>query len=148
MGPDVAVAEAEPGRLHAVGGKLGAGVPGLVRSAPSALPVDPAAEGIHDAVEVGTDAQAVQGDVVTGIDHGGDLSGGVGGTYTPQEPSTADATREHRQPHVVEATRSAIPSGMRPAAAVLTGCVCGGRRSPRSPGPLGRLAGSGPATSR
>ena len=73
VGGDVAVAEAEPRRVGAVGGQLVAHRPGLARPAPAALGVDAAAEGVHAGVEVGADAQAVQPDVVADVDHGGDL---------------------------------------------------------------------------
>ncbi len=73
VGGEVPVAEAEPGRLHAVRRQLLLGVPGLVRAAPAALGVDAAAEGVHHGVQVGTDLQPVQPDVVGGVGHHGDL---------------------------------------------------------------------------
>ena len=70
---DVPVAEAEPGRLGAVGRELLLDRPGLAGAAPAALRVGAAAQGVHDAVEVGADPQPVQGHVVADVDHGGDV---------------------------------------------------------------------------
>ncbi len=71
MRGQVAVAEAEPIRLHAVGGEFLLGVPGFVAVAPAAFGVDAAAEGVHAGVEVGADAHAVHPGVVADVDDRG-----------------------------------------------------------------------------
>ena len=71
VGGQVAVAEAEPVRLHAVGGEFLLGVPGFVAMAPAALGVDAAAEGVHAGVEVRADPHAVHPCVVADVDDRG-----------------------------------------------------------------------------
>ena len=68
---EVAVTEAEPVRLHAVGGEFLFGVPGFVAMAPPALGVDAAAQGVHDRVEVRADPHAIHPRVVADVDDGG-----------------------------------------------------------------------------
>src|SRR5436309_1214510 len=63
----------------------------------SASRVRPAAQGVHDAVQVGTDPQAVQGHVVADVDDRGDL--GAGGPYPGQEARPADAPRQYDDSH-------------------------------------------------
>jgi hypothetical protein len=70
VGREVAVAESEPGRLDAVRLELLLGPPGLVPPSPPAVGVDPAAEGVHDRVEVGAHLEPVEPQVVGGVgDH-------------------------------------------------------------------------------
>ena len=71
MGGQVAVAEPEPIRLHAVGGEFLLGVPGFVAVAPAAFGVDAAAEGVHAGVEVRADAHAEHPRVVADVDDRG-----------------------------------------------------------------------------
>ena len=73
VGRDVEVAQPEPRRLGAVGRQLVLDAPGLVLASPAALVVRPVAQRVHDAVQVGADAQAVQRDVVAGVDDRGEL---------------------------------------------------------------------------
>jgi hypothetical protein len=73
---DVAVTEAEPGRLHGVRRELGLRAPRLVAPAPSAFGVDPVAEGVHHGVEVGTHLEPVHPQVVGSVGDDGHL--GVG----------------------------------------------------------------------
>ena len=71
MGGQIAVAEAEPIRLHAVGGEFLLGVPGFVAMTPAALGVDAAAQGVHAGVEVRADPHAVHPGVVADVDDRG-----------------------------------------------------------------------------
>ena len=73
VGGDVAVAEAEPGRLDAVRRQLLLDAPGLVAPAPAALGVDAVAEGVHHGVEVGADLEPVDPQVVGGVGDDRDL---------------------------------------------------------------------------
>ena len=68
MRGQVTVAEAEPIRLHTVGGEFLLGMPGFVAMAPAAFGVDAAAKGVHAGVEVGADANAVHPGVVADVD--------------------------------------------------------------------------------
>ena len=67
VGAEVEVAEGEPLRHRAVGRELALDPVALVRPAPALALVDAAAEGVEQGVEVGTDPQAEQADVVTGV---------------------------------------------------------------------------------
>ena len=71
MGGQVAVAEAEPVGLHAVGGEFLLGVPGFVAMAPAALRVDAAAQGVHAGVEIRADPHPVHPRVVADVDDRG-----------------------------------------------------------------------------
>ena len=71
MGGQVAVAKAEPIRLHAVGGEFLFGVPGFVAMTPAAFGVDAAAQGVHAGVEVRADPHAVHPGVVADVDDRG-----------------------------------------------------------------------------
>ena len=64
---EVAVAEPEPGLRFPVRRQLFLGVPGLARPSPPTVGVDAPAERVHDRVEIGTDAQAEEPDVVGGV---------------------------------------------------------------------------------
>ena len=59
--------------LGAVRGQFLLDRPGLAGPAPAPLRVDAAAQGVHHAVQVGADPQAVQGHVVADVDDGGHL---------------------------------------------------------------------------
>jgi hypothetical protein len=78
MGGEIAVAEAEPVRLDAVGGKFLFRVPGLVAMAPSPFGVDTTAEGVHTGVEVRADANPEHPRVIADIDHRCQLVFGIG----------------------------------------------------------------------
>jgi hypothetical protein len=90
VGRDVAVPEAEPGRLDAVRLELRAGAPRLVAAAPPALDVDALAQRVHHGVEVGADLEPVDPPVVGGVGHDGDL--GVGGPA--RDDAGAEAVEE------------------------------------------------------
>ena len=103
VGGDVAVAEAEPRRLHAVRLQLGLRAPRLLAAAPAALDVDPLPEGVHHGVEVGADLQPVDPPVVGGVGHDGDVrvggpaGHGAGAQAVEQaldEPRPTDTSRE------------------------------------------------------
>ena len=99
VGGDVAVPEREPQRIEAVRPKFVEDPVGLVTATPSALEVDPAAEGVHDGVQVGADLQSVQPDVIRGVADHGDLVIREGGPQALQEPGATHAARQHRDPH-------------------------------------------------
>jgi hypothetical protein len=90
VGGDVAVAEAEPRRLHAVRLQLGLRAPRLVAATPPALDVDAVAQGVHDGVEVGADLESVDPPVVGGVGDDGDL--GVRGS--PGHDTRAEPVQE------------------------------------------------------
>ena len=71
VGGEITVAEAEPVRLHAVGGEFLLGVPGFVAMTPAAFGVDAAAQGVHAGVQVRADPHAVHPGVVADVDDGG-----------------------------------------------------------------------------
>ena len=110
VGGQIAVAEAEPVRLHAVGGEFLLGVPGFVAMAPAPLGVDAAAEGVHAGVEVRADPHAVHPRVVADIDDSGQFVirlGPIGAElaepqqvlHTQQEACAADAADQNRDLH-------------------------------------------------
>ncbi len=70
---EVAVAEAEPLGPDAVRRQFLLDREGLPGPAPALLLVDATAEGVHHGVEVGTDFQAEEMDVVAGVPDDGDL---------------------------------------------------------------------------
>ena len=90
--------------------------------------MDAAAEGVHHGVEVGADPQAEQRDVVGGVADDGDLGRvaavgavrRVAGEVVPQaaqEPGSADAAREGRDPHpaILAAAAAGSAGGRRDA---------------------------------
>jgi hypothetical protein len=99
VGGEVAVAEAEPRRIGAVGGQFLLDRPGLGGAAPAALLVDAAAQGVDDRVEIRADAQAVQRDVVAGVDHRRDLPVGCRGASPAQKSSPSHPSREDDDLH-------------------------------------------------
>ena len=102
VGPEVAVAEAEPLRLGPVCRELALDSVGLVRPTPALVLVDATAKGVHDRVEVRADAQPEQRDVVTGVADHGDRGVGQGGravevgAQTTQEACTAHSAGQGR----------------------------------------------------
>jgi hypothetical protein len=98
VGREVAVAQPEPLRAGAVGRQLVPHGEGLVGPTPALALVDAAAEGVHHGVQVGTDPQAEERDVVAGVADDGDLGGPVAGgrgQQPAQEPGPADAPGGH-----------------------------------------------------
>ncbi len=73
MRREIAVAEPEPLGPDPVRGQLLLHGEGLAGPAPPLLLVDAAAEGVHHGVEVGTDLEAEQVDVVTRVPDDGDV---------------------------------------------------------------------------
>ena len=68
MGGQVAVAQAEPIWLNAIGGEFFLRVPGLIAMPPSAFVVDASAQGVHAGIEIRADAHAEHPRVVADID--------------------------------------------------------------------------------
>src|SRR5664280_2470704 len=91
VGSEVAVAESEPGWPHAVRRQLLPDGEGLHRPAPALALLDAAAEGVHHGVEVGTDPQPEQRDVVGGVADHGHLGRRLGGQQPAQEPGASEA---------------------------------------------------------
>ena len=105
VGADVEVAEREPLRDRTVGGELALHAVALVGAAPALALVDAAAERVEERVDVGADAQAEQGDVVTGVRDDGDgrvreSGGGVEVVAkAADEAGAADPAGEGRDVH-------------------------------------------------
>lgn len=72
VGGQIAVAEAEPVGVGAVGGELFLRMPRLVPPPPGAFFVDAAAERIHAGVEIGADPNAMHPGIVADVDDGAD----------------------------------------------------------------------------
>ena len=121
MGGQVAVTEAEPVRLHAVGGEFLFGVPGFVAMSPAAVRVDAAAQGVHAGVEVRADPHAVHPRVVADVDDGGQFvvaRAAIGELAQPQqvlhaqqEAGAADAADQNRDLHTTDTRPSGGQSG-------------------------------------
>ena len=73
MGGQIAITEAEPIRLHAIGGQFLFGMPGFVAVAPAPVGINAAAQGVHAGVQVRADAHAEHPGVITDVDHRGQL---------------------------------------------------------------------------
>ena len=88
-GDEVEVAEGEPLRLGAVRGELGLEAVRLLGPAPPLTLVDTAAQGVEEGVDVGADAQPVEGDVVAGVrdDRDGRVLETGGGVEVVPEPA-------------------------------------------------------------
>ena len=99
VGRDVEIAEAEPGRFGTVVRQLVLDPPALVLASPAAFVIGAAAEGVHHAVEIGTDAQSVQRDVVAGVHDRGQVVVGARGPDSAQELRAADTAGQNRNPH-------------------------------------------------
>src|SRR5262249_42937525 len=88
---------------------------GLIGAAPALLRVDPAAQRVHDGVQVGADVQAEQVDVVAGVADDRDLSIWRSCLQAAQEAGAAHAARENCDAHVESlATGPAGASGEPP----------------------------------
>ena len=96
---DVLVTESEPCGLDSVFGQFLLDREGLAFSAPSALNADAPAEGVHDGVEVGADAQAVNPNVVAGIPDDGDVVVGPCCEDPFEKACSTDAAGQCRDPH-------------------------------------------------
>ena len=79
MGGQIAITEAEPIRLHAIGGQFLFGMPGFVAVSPAPVGINAAAQGVHAGVQVRADAHAEHPGVITDVDHRGQLVLAVGG---------------------------------------------------------------------
>jgi hypothetical protein len=98
VGPEVAVAEAEP-RVAAVALQRGHGVPGLVPQAPAAVGVDGAGHRVHDRVEVGADRQPVHLHVVGHVDHRGHVGRGDDPHQPGEQAGGPDAPAQDGDAH-------------------------------------------------
>src|SRR5712691_12744302 len=110
MRREIAVAQAEPVRPRTVGGQLLLDGERLTGPPPALLLADAAAERVHHCVEVGADMEAEQRDVIARV--ADDRNPGVrcGGPQAAQEPGTADAAREQRDPHDKRVCRISQPN--------------------------------------
>ena len=105
MGAQVAVAEPEPLRLHAVCRELALEQVALVGPAPALLLVDAAAEGVEHGVQIRAHPQPEKGDVVAGVPddgHGavGERGGPVEvGQEAAQESGSAHAAGQGSHTH-------------------------------------------------
>ena len=72
----VEVAEGEPRPAHPVGGELRTHALGLIRTAPSALNIVYASEGIHDRVEIGAHTQTGEPEIIARVGDGRDVETG------------------------------------------------------------------------
>ncbi len=99
MRGEVPVPEPEPLGPDAVGRELLLEVEGLVGPPPPLLLVDAAAERVHHRVEVRTDLQPEEMDVVPGVPDDGDLGIRHGPTQPAQEPSPTNPTGQNHNPH-------------------------------------------------
>ena len=120
MGGQVAVAEPEPVRLHAVGGEFLLGVPGFVAMSPAAFGVDAAAQGVHAGVEVRADPHAVHPGVVADVDDRGrvrvpmaprsELPEPQQMLHAEQEAGAAHAADQNRDLHMTDIRLSGLAS--------------------------------------
>ena len=137
----VAVPEPEPLRTHSVCGELALDVVRLVRAPPALGLVDAAAQRVEDGVEVGTDAQPEEGDVVSGVADDGDvgaleLRGAVDvGEQATQEAGAPDPAGEGGDVHGRESVT--VRSGARRLPAATDGV----RPTSGSPTPSPRRSG-------
>jgi hypothetical protein len=103
VGREVTIAEPEPRRARARRERADIAVslqrvhraPCLPDETPACLGVDRPGERVRDGVEIGADVEAVQHDVVAGVDDRRDLGGGPHLDEPGQEASGADAAGEH-----------------------------------------------------
>src|SRR5699024_11584322 len=95
--------------FHPIGGELFLDREGLVASAPAPFLVDPSAQGVHHSVQIRTDPESEESDVITGVTDDCDgiacaLPFGVRGTDpqsgfgTSQETCSADTTGRYDYP--------------------------------------------------
>src|SRR5438309_412868 len=80
-----------------LGGELAADAEGLCLTPPAALGGDPAAERVHDRVEIRTDAQAEHRDVVAVVSDDRDVMAEL--AQAEQEAGATDPARQHRHAH-------------------------------------------------
>src|SRR4051794_11704092 len=104
MRAKVAVAESEPGEtavtLEGVHRR-----PRLAGETPTRLRVHGPCERVHDGVDVGTDVQPVEDDVVTGVDDGGDV-GRLAHIEQPPEETCRAHPSGQRGDHPTDANAS------------------------------------------
>ena len=116
VGGGVTITEPEPCGFHPIGGELFLDREGLVASAPAPLLVDPSAQGVHHRVQIRTDPEPEESDVITGVTDDCDgiacaLPFGVRGVdpqsgfESPQESCSADTTGRYDYPHASKSGR-------------------------------------------
>ena len=116
MGAEIPVPQPEPGQV--AGAELGQGVhggPRLARQPPTGLGVDGPGQGVGDGVQIRADVEAVEDDVVAGIDDGGDLSGIDDVDQPPQHPGGSDAAGQCDE-HAWQATAAGNAWRLEPGA--------------------------------
>ena len=107
VGTQVPIAQVEPGH-PAVAPEGLHGLPGLADQAPAGLGVDRPGQGVGDRVDVGADVQAVQLDIVAGVDHRGDRRRVDDLHEAAQHPGGAHPSGHHRHGgHGVRRSRAA-----------------------------------------
>src|SRR5690606_39686386 len=107
VGADVPVTEPEPLGMHAVGDELFAHRARLVGASPALLLVDPAPQGVHHRVQIGTDPEPEKSDVVSSVPDDRDRGRGfplfstvVQGIFEAAEKTCAtDAASQYDYPH-------------------------------------------------
>ena len=114
VGADVEVAETEPGGDGVVRLDLGERAPGLVGAAPAPCLVVAAAQRVHDGVEIGGDAQAVEPEVVAGVADDRHIGLGRAGEEAAQETGGPDAAGQNGDPHDPQCARCAQPGCPQP----------------------------------
>ena len=90
VGCQVAVAEVEPG-LHAETAEHLQSAEGVTGQTPTSFRVDQPGEGVGHGVEVGGDVEAVEGLVVAGVDHDGQVGGREEPGQSESQLGSADA---------------------------------------------------------
>ena len=142
---DVTVTETEPAGTGAVGGEFLQHGEGVAGAAPALLLADPAAQGVHDRVQVRADMQAEQADVVAGVADDCDLGARRGGLQAAQEAGSADAARENGDAHARSlATRGGMPPATPPKTKPRGGMPP--RPPPQKPNPPGGMPPRPPKT--
>jgi hypothetical protein len=99
MGPEVKVAQPEPGRLGVQGAELLGRPERLVAPAPSALALEDVAEPVDDRVEVRAHPEAVDVEVIAGVHDRRDVRRRKGAHETAQELPRADTAGERDDLH-------------------------------------------------
>ncbi len=107
VGGEVEVTEREPG-LPTQAAQLLQDAEGLIGAAPAPLSVRQVGEPVRDRVEIGGDVQAVEGEVVSGVDHDREVVAGDDPDQPPQELPGPDASGQCHDAHGVSLRRFCV----------------------------------------